>query len=94
MRYHMPMADLLAALNEVDLPTESIISDYSGRAMYGSTCLGIIVTGPADIMRFTLGLESVLSDDDILHILEDVRTDNLGLDTVLYMPRVTVGDPY
>ena len=61
---------------ELDLEIE-VISDYSGRAMYGAECIAIIANGVVlDSMR-----------DELTYIIGvKPRVDNMGLDYVWYWP--------
>ena len=63
---------------ELDLDFK-VISDYSGRAMYGATCIAIIANG-----------ETLFTDrlrDELTYIIGDEpRVDNMGLDYVWYWP--------
>lgn len=91
----------LEALPEYD--EEDVRTDYSGRSMYGGTCLGY--TG-SDIVLFTfhLAVELVradMSEDDEeepdLYAVEEKlgeigngRSDSMGRGVIFYWPHVTV----
>lgn len=65
----------------------SIHPDYSGRGMYGASCLGVSVER---IEGFELGValgQSNLDVDDW-----DCRSDSLGLGTIYYWPNVKIAD--
>lgn len=76
---------------------------YSGRGMYGDRCVGFTVDKDIGIFRAIANLirESIFLDncsngehyrsDQLLTAIElgNVKTDNMGLDTVVYFPRVT-----
>lgn len=69
---------------------------YSGRGMYGRSCVGVVV--PRDVSSFQLGaaIAVALLDGDCdegpndVEDLADLRVceDNMGLDTIVYFPRV------
>ncbi len=72
------------------------VTDYSGRGMYGATCLGFTVRDP-----FTLGVaigqctgddNDQLSEDLVYTFASGARTDSMGLDAIVYWPSITVDD--
>lgn len=70
-----------------------IRDEYSGRAMYGDTCFGLVVPDAADVTRFFMQLaERAVEDPDAVpfdyHALaRSMRTDNMGRsDTICYFP--------
>jgi hypothetical protein len=85
------------AAYQADLePDDAIREDYSGRAMYGEKCFGL-VGHPSDLLRFFVALlEAEIEDDgnpEVASLLADrVRTDSLGLSTIYYFPGVTLSD--
>lgn len=65
--------------------------DYSGRGMYGKTCLGIGLD--ADITPFKLGLELAefagrknVEVDELLDWLGRSCMDSMGLGSIIYFP--------
>ena len=80
----------------------SIRVGYSGRAMYGNLCDGIVVKSFGDAFLFFLALGQVAShemaeldiDDDEFDVLEEAviemtqtaRTDNMVNDVIVYFP--------
>lgn len=70
---------------------------YSGRGMYGSECVGFTakseIKAVAKIVLETVNIGgwSGELDEDIASIceaLEDAQTDSMGLDTIIYFPRI------
>jgi len=64
---------------------------YSGRFMYGKTCIGIV--GDArDMMTFTLDVIKVVDPDfeENQDAWRDMRQDNMGLDMIYYWPQIEV----
>lgn len=56
--------------------------DYSGRGMYGDTCLGVVFDNLQDFLgAFT---ELVISFPHHAEELENVETDDMGLGTIYY----------
>jgi hypothetical protein len=66
---------------------------YSGRGMYGKTCLAITIEGNVlqqmMDMAYAIGMqEGESTDDEIVEMPFNVLTDSMGLDTVVYWPNV------
>lgn len=69
----------------------TIYEDYSGRYMFGRKCLGVIVKQYYSYMEFFMDLTKYLSEnnvDDYNQELEGVGIDELGMDSVVYFPRM------
>jgi hypothetical protein len=69
---------------------------YSGRFMYGKTCFGV-VGSITDLLGFIAALAIKLNDDNMADVMfdcivQDVRTDNMGYDTIFYFPSLSVVD--
>ena len=68
----------------------TIHEDYSGRFMYGSTCLGLSFEGSAGSLfaAFIRELENAKSStvEEAAEMFDDMRSDNLGLGTIFYFP--------
>ena len=65
---------------------------YSGRCMYGETCLGV-TTGGGNLGRlFALIVESADEDnrEELGETLRSMATDSMGRGTIVYFP----GTPY
>ena len=90
--------DMYATASDVDFR-----SDYSGRGMYGKTCVGFVVQTPAvGLMSVGAALAEVLrsaDEDDVdynekLNLLHFMVTnaciDNMGMDMIVYFPGVTL----
>lgn len=68
-----------------------IYEGYSGRGMFGKTCLGVVVKQGYSFMDFLMKLTKYMDDnnvDDVDFKLEGTTYDNLGLDTVVYFPNI------
>lgn len=69
---------------------------YSGRGMYGSQCLGVVVTDLGKFIGDVLYEIAVRIDDGECHAVElcepisdafrGMRTDNMGRDIIVYFP--------
>jgi hypothetical protein len=64
----------------------SFYRNYSGRAMYGNSCFGITVNSPAVTALFFCALREFMILDDVLDVANDMNTDNMGRDTIVYFP--------
>lgn len=73
---------------------------YSGRGMYGEQCVGFVtdtnlLAAMANVIREAIFLDNCTDGekyraDQLLTQMElgDVKTDSMGLDTIIYFPRV------
>ncbi len=71
------------------------VYSYSGRGMYGNSCVGFTVDREYSIFQ---AISQILEDMDIdmesgnlydfTAILRSAQMDSMGLDTVIYFPRV------
>ncbi|SVC87678.1 uncharacterized protein METZ01_LOCUS340532 [marine metagenome] len=74
------MDDLYNAAHTVD---GEIVTDYSGRGMFGAECVGIILNDDCALFTFAR-----LLDDDLAELLGNPRWDNMGLREIAYWPNV------
>lgn len=94
---------LFDAILQVAEEEEYKVRSYSGRAMYGKRCLGVV--GQIDSFKFGMQVALFMAHtkiDDMefmpeqCHIMVDdlpmthSRMDNMGLDMVLYFPYIEV----
>lgn len=65
------------------------VRSYSGRGMYGKTCLGIVADSAQFVMSFILDVQQ--DDPDLAAILssQPMRTDDMGLSIILYWPGIS-----
>lgn len=65
---------------------------YSGRAMYGAYCVGFDAHRGKELAAVAQIVAHADNDDDIradlVFLFERARTDDMGLDTVIYFPDV------
>ena len=78
---------------------EAIINDagftarsYSGRGMYGKSCLAVEVPNGASLAATVARIvgfvcEDIELRDDVVEAFDYASTDNLGLGTILYFPK-------
>lgn len=97
---------LAEAIQGADLDPEDIMIDYSGRGMYGSTCIGIKTGSYSSIARFIFFLSKSLAEsesdgEDELNVYEltdkfhevsdlSVQQDSLGHGAVMYFPSLSL----
>lgn len=80
---------LIASIESADYNAQP----YSGRNMYGATCVSTTVNyyrQSSVVIALSLKAHGA-SDDDIIELFEDSRVDNMGLDFVLYFPSISWG---
>lgn len=76
----------------VNVGEDSIREDYSGRYMYGKTCLGIVLQSYVEIAKLAMALQTVLGDSPAADIVDHLATDSMGLSMIAYFPGVTLED--
>lgn len=98
--------DLVVAINDAEDNDVDVRDDYSGRAMYGSACIGYVGDEP---VRFALELAAVIAGeavgyyidgskpdvDDIRDAFEEIgsmRSDSMGRSSIWYWPEVVVAE--
>lgn len=64
-----------------------ITPDYSGRAMYGAECLGLVTDAAGDVFAIIAELARAGEDTDWAR---GARTDSMGRRMITYWPGVTV----
>lgn len=95
MTYQISAEDLeYAAYESDDFDPDNLRYDYSGRAMYGRTCLAIVGEF-RDLGAFMATVITQLyKDHEDLEIPTrawgDLRQDSMGLQSVFYWPQINV----
>jgi len=73
-------ADSIAEVLTEELDYEAEVrEDYSGRGMYGATCVGIITDAPLVLVGWAAGYVGIT---DVAYL--PMCTDNMGLSTIVY----------
>lgn len=67
-------------------------TDYSGRAMYGRTCIGF--EGDTDMSVALLQLGAALAAADLPEIADTCRSDAMGLGWIVYFPSFQAPDGF
>lgn len=73
---------------------------YSGRGMFGKECIGFVTSESPFALGLKLGhylreAESNTNEDDpsdLFEYLQNVRTDSMGMDTIMYFPNIQMPD--
>jgi len=98
MSYQLTDWDLEQITDTLDIHEAGSVMEYSGRAMYGAQCLGIVTE---DVASTFLILGSSLADAGskgqalTRALLYDVRQDSMGRDeAVVYFPSITMPAGY
>lgn len=76
------------ALQQVFEDADFIVRGYSGRGMYGKTCLGVVTENLAELIA---ALIEGTNDDERKEVAEAIRTmqmDSFGRDTIVYFPKI------
>ncbi len=85
------MSKLQQILEDAGFETRS----YSGRAMYGKSCLGVEVARGQSLGELFATIIENVEEDDRYEVAQQVRrlcTDSMGLGTIVYFPNVEFDD--
>lgn len=85
---------ILHALAELGVPVEDedVRREYSGRAMCGTTCFGIVAPGDYALI-LGVALQRVLGEENpetAERLSHAACTDSMGLSTIFYFPGWTI----
>lgn len=76
----------------LDIEDDDVRRDYSGRGMYGESCIGFVI----DIPDVSLGVAlcAVLGESIAVDMARDAQADSMGRSTIVYFPgwKVEVDD--
>ena len=86
----IPYTAALDAAREAELPATALRTDYSGRAMYGETCFGIVVNSPGKLAEFAMAIGEYLDAKTARHLARRAREDAMGMSIIYYWPGVTL----
>lgn len=97
MKTQLTPAQCAFIRDQIEPEGHAIYQRYSGRAMYGRECFGIVIDSNSDTMlfhvAFNLGMNAINHPDaEIQELCEifgsRVCSDNLGRDMIYYFPSV------
>lgn len=85
--------EVFETIKSFDNDDNFMVRSYSGRGMYGRECLGIDCKDPLECFSQLVTLlcfeyEEASEVQDILECLGKPRWDSMGLDYILYFPRM------
>lgn len=74
---------------------ENVVTDYSGRGMYGERCLGIVTPNSMELIASILEEINFQKDsksliDEFSQMIRNCKIDNMGYNYILYFPYFTV----
>lgn len=74
----------------VEAATGSDPRRYSGRAMYGRQCIGIVVqdSGHSLVARVMCVAEGTEEREELADIFDNTSTDSMGYDSIMYWPKM------
>ena len=86
------IADNAMSLGNGDV---EVREDYSGRGMYGATCIGFVLSGGASELALgaaivQAGQEEDLEDGLVEYLMRRAAHDSMGRDRIVYFPGVAV----
>lgn len=95
MPYTLTTEELDALQDACDDEGIDLRTEYSGRAMYGATCIGIVADGIGSILRVIGILREDSRAFDLYEALSvgNPRTDSMGMQTIFYWPSIRVAQP-
>lgn len=87
----MQIVELIKSFCNENSDKYRVYENYSGKYMFGKTCLGVVIKKDYSYMDFLAKLTAYLQEhdyDDADFYLEGIAVDELGLDTIVYFPRI------
>ena len=78
---------LLEVADIVGLDADDVRTGYSGRGMYGKTCVGFDLDGSSSLLGLGAALASVFPDT-YTEFLHRARTDGMGRGIIVYFPGI------
>lgn len=82
--------DVVEALFAAGLDEDALRDDYSGRAMYGETCMGIVTGNVGQVLEFAVACAARAGSMDPQEWIGRACEDNMGRSMITYWPGVTV----
>lgn len=80
---------ILRVLRKLD-PNATLHPDYSGRFMYGQTCVGYSARNGAHVGT-AVAIALAGTKIDVLELVESACTDDLAMDEIVYFPSTQIG---
>ena len=90
----MRVSSLIKKFCEENSDRYYVYENYSGRYMFGKTCLGIVVKNGFSHMEMLIKLTDYMNGADLtgaeLEFSEGLSLDELGKDMIVYFPNVVM----
>jgi hypothetical protein len=68
-------------------------ASYSGRGMYGRSCVGIVIDSESDLLALGVAISELVEDyEDKQTLVNSVKTDSMGRGLIAYWTGVTCED--
>lgn len=80
------LEEILEVCDRAGIHEDAVMSDYSGRGMYGKECLAIRMDSLGDLLAFVSELGGNFITDDFFA----VASDDFGYSTVYYWPDIQI----
>jgi hypothetical protein len=98
MSYQLSNWEVDTIRDNLSINETGTIMSYSGRAMYGAECLGIVTDNVARMSMLLASALAVIGGRayDLITELTDteIRTDSMARDIVVYFPNITLPDDF
>jgi hypothetical protein len=66
---------------------------YSGRAMYGQSCVGIVLDSERELIALGVAISQIVEDEDLKTILTNgARIDTMGMGIIVYWSSLSCED--
>lgn len=65
--------------------------NYSGRGMYGKTCVGIVIE-ESDLLKLGVSIANLFDDDTKEYLVDNYKTDTMGRQIIVYWQGLTCED--
>lgn len=75
---------------EAGIPEEAVRTDYSGRYMYGATCVGFDLSGASEMLSLGAALRNECDVETLEQFESAATTDSMGMGIVVYFPGIEV----
>lgn len=72
----------------LDLDSGDVRRDYSGRGMYGASCVGLVVDVPDVVIG--VALREIFDEDEAWELARAACSDSMGRSTIVYFPGLVV----
>jgi NADH/NAD ratio-sensing transcriptional regulator Rex len=85
--------DLNEIADAMDIERRHVRTDYSGRGMYGRTCVGFDLDSTSDVLRLGGVLSEILDEQAYQEFVDRMATDSMGRGIIVYFPGIKSDKP-